>query len=588
MTEKKDDQGLSFKEQILRDLENIKNEESSNGNPEIFGADMKLEPVEQKKNLIDEEALFGVKKPEEPATAGKVLEEQLEEQLEATSEPAAPVEEVPVAQPEVPDVVYPSIEEMMALQKQQEQERQAPEPEPERPATIETRPKPASVDSIPVSYAQTASSAESQVDSPVSRNPAVKVPHSEIVEEAQKRAQAAAQTPEERIRTSRKAKKKRRNRLAGRIVATVLVIIILLLGVTGYVGYNYINSALQPIDKTSKEYVTVEIPAGSSAKGIGNVLEKAGLIRNATVFNYYTQVRNYSGFQSGYYNLQKSMSVDQLAKALQKGGTETPQPPVIGKVTIPEGYTLTQISTAVQTATKKAGHEITADDFMAKAQDDAFINQMVSKYPRLLASLPSKDTGVLYRLEGYLFPATYNLAESTTAEDLIDQMLAAMDKNLSGYYDQIAAQNHTVNEILSLASLVEKEGSTDEDRKNIASVFFNRMAQGMPLQSNIAILYAQGKLGEKTSLAEDAQVDTNIDSPFNIYANTGLTPGPVDSPSLSAIDAVVSPNTTDYLYFVADVKTGKVYFANNYAEHEQNVQTYVNDQIASSSSDQQQ
>ncbi|MDS8990853.1 endolytic transglycosylase MltG, partial [Streptococcus pneumoniae] len=83
------------------------------------------------------------------------------------------------------------------------------------------------------------------------------------------------------------------------------------------------------------------------------------------------------------------------------------------------------------------------------------------------------------------------------------------------------------------ASLVEKEGSTDEDRKNIASVFYNRLNQGMPLQSNIAILYAEGKLGKKTTLAEDAAIDTNIDSAFNVYKNPGLMPGPVDSPSLS-------------------------------------------------------
>lgn len=554
MADKNDNEkNLSFKDQILRDLESLKSE------------------VEKKKPLSELESSSQLFSKDEAKHPQEIIEEE-----SVTTEEVAP---------ETPELVYPSIEEMMALQEKMEQERQ--QPTPEQPVAIETKPKAPSEGSIPVRYAQTASAAESQVDSPVSRNPAVKVPPSEIVAEAQKRAQAATQTSEELVRTSRKAKKKRRNRMARRIVATVVIIILLLLGAMGYVGYNYVNSALQPMDKTSKEYVTVEIPAGSSSKAIGAVLEKAGLIRNATVFNYYTQIRNYSGFQSGYYNLKKSMSVDQLAKALQEGGTETPQPPVIGKVTIPEGYTLTQIATAVQKASKKAGHEIKADDFMAKVQDETFINQMVAKYPRLLASLPSKDSGVLYRLEGYLFPATYNLGESTTAEDLIEQMLAAMDKNLSGYYDQIAAQNDTVNDILTLASLVEKEGSTDEDRKNIASVFLNRIAQGMPLQSNIAILYAQGKLGEKTTLAEDAQIDTNIDSPYNIYKNTGLMPGPVDSPSLSAITAVINPSTTDYLYFVADVKTGKVYFANNYAEHEQNVQTYVNNQIASSSSEQQ-
>lgn len=154
-----------------------------------------------------------------------------------------------------------------------------------------------------------------------------------------------------------------------------------------------------------------------------------------------------------------------------------------------------------------------------------------------------------------------------------------MNQNLSDYYDMIAAKNLTVNEVLTVASLVEKEGSTDEDRRNIASVFYNRLNAGMPLQSNIAILYAMDKLGSKTTLAEDAAIDTSIDSPYNIYTNTGLMPGAVDSPGLSAIKATVTPASTDYYYFVADVKTGKVYYAKTYEEHASNVEKYVNSQL---------
>ncbi len=133
-------------------------------------------------------------------------------------------------------------------------------------------------------------------------------------------------------------------------------------------------------------------------------------------------------------------------------------------------------------------------------------------------------------------------------------MLGAMNTNLSSYYSTIEAKNLTVNEVLTLASLVEKEGSTDQDRKDIASVFYNRLNQAMPLQSNIAILYAQGKLGKKTTLKEDAEIDTNIDSPFNVYKKEGLMPGPVDSPSLSALEATINPSKTDYLYFVQMLK----------------------------------
>lgn len=101
----------------------------------------------------------------------------------------------------------------------------------------------------------------------------------------------------------------------------------------------------------------------------------------------------------------------------------------------------------------------------------------------------------------------------------------------------------------------------------------------MALQSNIAILYAMNKLGEKTTLAEDASIDTTIKSPYNIYTNTGLMPGPVASPGLSAIDATIKPANTDYLYFVANVKTGEVFYAKTYEEHSKNVEKYVNSQI---------
>ena len=378
-------------------------------------------------------------------------------------------------------------------------------------------------------------------------------------------------------------KKKRQNNVAKKIVWTIIALLLVTLAVTGAFVYSYIDSALKPVNANDTEYVTLEIPAGSSAKEIGSILEKKGLIKSGQVFNYYSKFKSYANFQSGYYNLQKSMDLDTIAKALQKGGTDTPQPPTLGKLVVPEGYTLNQIAEAVE----KSGNKkvsISAKDFLSKVQDESFISKMVAKYPKLLSGLPAKDSGVKYRLEGYLFPATYNYTSDTTVETLIDQMLATMDSKLSTYYEVLESKNLTVNDVLTLASLVEKEGSTDEDRKNIASVFYNRLNQGMPLQSNIAILYAEGKLGKKTTLAEDAAIDTNIDSAFNVYKNPGLMPGPVDSPSLSAIEATVNPNKTDYLYFVANTETGTVYFATTYEEHAKNVEEHVNSKLTQSSS----
>jgi UPF0755 protein len=386
--------------------------------------------------------------------------------------------------------------------------------------------------------------------------------------------------PRRRTHSKNKQKRKKQDRTAKRIVAVVMSLVVVFFLATCTFGFFWVKSSLEPINTEAKKTIQVEIPEGSSTKEIANILFENDLIKNATVFNYYSKIKSYNNYQSGFYNLSQSMSVDDLAKALQESGTPTAQEEPAGKVLIVEGYTLTQIANSVtlnaKTDDKTDKTPFTSEEFLATVTNQEFIDRMVATYPNLFASLPAADSGVIYRLEGYLFPAVYDYYDDATIEDLVEQMISTTDARLQPYYEAIANKNLTVNEVLTLASLVEKEGSTDEDRRNIASVFFNRLNAEMPLQSNIAILYAQGKLGEETTLAEDTNIDTSIESPYNIYWRAGLMPGPVDSPSLSAIEAVLNANATDYYYFVADVTTGTVYFANTIEEHDQNVATYVN------------
>ncbi|HFI0677444.1 TPA: endolytic transglycosylase MltG [Streptococcus suis] len=404
-------------------------------------------------------------------------------------------------------------------------------------------------------------------------------PETDEVEEQEVTVSQSRRTALQKTKTS-KQRRQSQDKAAKRIVSIIMSIVVVALLVTGIAGFMWVKSSLEPVNAKATEAVQVEIPEGSTTLDIGNILVDNKLIKNATVFNYYSKIKSYNNFQSGYYNLYQNMSVDDIAKALQESGTPTPQKEAAGKILIVEGYTLAQIAQAVTNNTKTEDKNdktpFTAEQFMATVTNQEFINRMVAAYPQLFASLPASDSGVIYQLEGYLFPAVYEYADDTTIEELVEQMIAAMDTRLQPYYETIAAKNLTVNEVLTLASLVEKEGSTDEDRRNIASVFFNRINAGMPLQSNIAILYAQGKLGQETTLAEDAGIDTNIESPYNIYWTAGLMPGPVDSPSVSAIEAVINASTTDYLYFVADVTTGTVYFAKTIEEHDQNVAKYVN------------
>ena len=378
--------------------------------------------------------------------------------------------------------------------------------------------------------------------------------------------------------------KKKKKVTAGKIITVIVVLLILVVGGTGWYGYNFVKSGIQPLDSKNTAVKSISIPAGSSSKQIGEILQRQSIIKNGMIFQYYTKFKNYSEFKSGYYNLSPNMSLSTIASKLEEGGTEKPVAPTLGKILIPEGYTLTQIAKAVtvnsNSQEKNAKTPFSEADFMKTVQDPTFIAKMVKAYPKLFASLPTKDSGIKYQLEGYLFPATYDYTKSSSVESVIENMIEAMNAQLTPYYDTMTQKNLTVNDVLSLAALVEKEANNDDDRRNVAATFYNRMNQGMTLGSNLSILYAEGKLGEKTSLAEDANIDTNLDSPYNLYANTGFGPGPVDSPSLSSIKAVLNPAQNDYLYFVADVTTGKVYFAKTLEEQNANVQKYVNDKLS--------
>ena len=576
MSEKsREEEKLSFKEQILRDLERVKKHEED-----------------------QEEVDLASIKPQFSSKNDQSIEELMEDSLSAVEEimrkaptvpthpsqdvPASPADEIQRETPGVPS--HPSQD--VPSSPAEEAVRQAPlapsHPSQEGPSTPSaegvSRPTPGPVSPRKVEKefneipTRVAVSYKTEAQREVKRE----VPTSKPVEE-KKVVEEMPATPRRSRRETVKSPKKKKSGFKAFFIS--LLIFLGLISAGAYFGYQYVQSSLQPVDASSKQYVTVQIPEGANVQTIGSTLEKSGLIKHGVIFAFYAKYKNYSDLKSGYYNLQKSMSTEDIIHELQKGGTAEAQEPALANLTIPEGYTIDQIAQAVGQLQGDFKEPLTADAFLAKVQDENFISQEVAKYPSLLESLPTKESGVRYRLEGFLFPATYSIKESTTIESLIDEMLAAMDKTLAPHYSTIKSKNLTVNELLTIASLVEKEGAKTEDRKLIAGVFYNRLNLGMPLQSNIAILYAQGKLGQKISLADDAGIDTSINSPYNVYTNLGLMPGPVDSPSLDAIESSINQTKSDNLYFVADVTDGKVYYASNKEEHDRNVAEHVNSKL---------
>ena len=566
MSEKsREDEKLSFKEQILRDLESVKKQDRSEQENEITSFETPSSPEDsvvpstQDHEPSAEELMANSlsvvdqilkNAPSVPSRSNDISdeiaanEEVAESKIEAATEPVVePVE--PIFEP-----VQPKVEPVKLNEEKEFNE-------------IPTK--------VAVSYK--ISKQPEEVSTPAQDNDL-----SESAELTDSLASALRRSRREATKSTAKKKSKGK----GCLVGFLLFLVVVSLG--GYFGYVYIQDSFKPIDANSKEYVTVQIPEGSNVQEIGNALEKSGLVKHGIIFSLYAKYKNYSDFKSGYYNLMKSMSTDDLIKELQKGGTPEPQEPSLADLTIPEGYTIDQIAQTVGQLQGEFKEPLTAEAFLAKVQDDNFISQEVAKYPNLLESLPTKESGARYRLEGYLFPATYSIKESTTIESLIDEMLAAMDKTLTPHYSAIKSKNLTVNELLTIASLVEKEGAKTEDRKLIAGVFYNRLNLGMPLQSNIAILYAQGKLGQNISLADDAGIDTSINSPYNVYTKPGLMPGPVDSPSQDAIEASINQTKSENLYFVANVTDGKVYYAVTQEEHDRNVAEHVNSKLTQNSS----
>ncbi|WP_430733253.1 endolytic transglycosylase MltG [Candidatus Enterococcus ikei] len=362
-----------------------------------------------------------------------------------------------------------------------------------------------------------------------------------------------------------KRTRKKEDRIVSRIVLIVASVLILVIAIFGFTLYKYVNSGLQPLDKKDTKLVQVHIPEDSSNKKIANILEDSKVIKSGMVFNYYAKFKNLTDFQAGYYQMSPNMTLDEIGALLREGGTAEPTQLADGKLTIPEGFDIDKIGDAIE---KNTGFK--KNQFIELMKNQEFFNTMNQKYPELLASAAqAKD--VRYRFEGYLFPATYDYYKDAKLEDFVDQMIAKTNSVMEPFIPMVHAKGMTIQQVLTLASLVEKEGVKEEDRKKIAQVFFNRIAANMPLQSDISILYALGEHKELVSYT-----DLEVDSPYNLYKNTGYGPGPLDSPSEQAINAVLNPTQNNYLYFVADISTGNVYFAETYEQHQEFVDKYVN------------
>jgi UPF0755 protein len=281
---------------------------------------------------------------------------------------------------------------------------------------------------------------------------------------------------------------------------------------------------MRPVNAADTAAVSVTIPQGAGTRAIADILKDADLIRSKLLFRIKSRTDGIDGhYKAGAYLLTRDMSMRRIMEAL-KTGTEAET----NRFTIPEGLTVAQTAQTLA----EAGL-VDAADFLAEAETGDFGGY------RFLRDAAGG-------LEGYLYPETYDVYADATAHDLIDRMLAHFDKLFTEEcYGKAEALGFTVNEIVTIASLIERETRVPEERALVASVIQNRLAKGMPLQIDATVQYALGEWKERLSYA-----DLEIDSPYNTYAHAGLPPGPICSPRIECIEAALNPADTDYLYYV--------------------------------------
>ncbi len=339
-----------------------------------------------------------------------------------------------------------------------------------------------------------------------------------------------------------------------RILALILGFIGLLL-ILGFVYYEYNTS---PVDSSSNANIEVVIPEGMSTDNIAKTLHDKDLIKSEFFFKVYLRLNNISSLKASTYLLTKSMSLDEIVSALESGsGNEDSI-----RLTFREGETISDYADLIASNTN-----ITSEEFISATRDTTLLNSLINDYWFLTDSILNED--IYYPLEGYLFPDTYDFDKNNlTSETIIRTLLDEEEEKLAPYKSIL--ENNDVHSIITLASIAELEGVKDEDRRLIISVFNNRLEQGMNLGSDVTTYYAF-----------DEEMDSDLTSEmFNTYNpyNTrssemaGRLPvGPICNPSLSSIEAAINPETSDYLYFVAD-KNRNVYFTRSASEHEAKVQ----------------
>ena len=328
------------------------------------------------------------------------------------------------------------------------------------------------------------------------------------------------------------------------LAALILLVVLAAAAAAGYVWY----SIEKPYGKIPAEGMYVDIPHGASRRAAAHILKKAGVIRNSFAFEFYARRHPKRTLQAGEYFFDHPQAGKEVFWKLANG--EVYQQPF----TVREGETIYDIARDLEAAKYMA-----AGDFLKAAEDPTEIKDL----------FPEART-----LEGFLFPATYNLPKHAPAEELTGMMVRKFREALANVLpngNKGSDPPVSIGSVVTLASLVERETPKPDERRLVAGAFTNRLEKNMPLQCDPTVIYALQMDDEYNGTLRLR--DLRLNSPYNTYRNRGLPPGPIGNPGEVALRAALHPALTDYLYFVANTQGGH-FFASTLAEHNKNVAKY--------------
>ena len=310
---------------------------------------------------------------------------------------------------------------------------------------------------------------------------------------------------------------------------------------------------LTPSSKSNK-VITFTVKKGDGKEKIIDNLKDAKLIRSKYATIIYLVISGNKNLQAGTYEFSRDMSTQDIIKSLNSGDVIKEFKPSV-KVTLKEGVTLKEYLKLISDGTN-----IDFDEAIKKVNDKSFLKGLIADYWFLTNDILDDD--IYYALEGYLFPETYEFYKETTIEQVIRRILNVTNEKLSPLKEEIKKSKYSVHEIFTMASIAEKEANKYEDRKMVTQVINKRLELNMSLGMDVTSYYGVQKSMKETL----TKIDLNDENPYNTRVTTfiGLPVGPICNPSLDSINAVLEPANTDYVYFVADILTGKVYFAKDY------------------------